>query len=930
MRSTPAALNAAFLFAVCFVPLVAQQAGTVSGTVVATESGAPLAGASVVIVGTARSVLTNEKGQYHLSVPAGAHTVRARLIGYEAAEQGVVVPAGQTIIVDFKLTATPLSLNEVVVVGARTSRTAVETPVPVDVITAQEVIETGHTEVAQILATLAPSFNASHQTIADGSDHINPASLRGLGPDQVLVLVNGKRRHPPALVHVNGTFGRGTVGVDLNAIPTAAIERIEVLRDGASAQYGSDAIAGVINIVLKTQTERLEATSTVGTTPGGTTFGDITDKHDGDQVKADANYGFAIGDRGYFNVTAEYLDRGATNRASTWSGPIFVKPVPGSPTAYTDSLRKIDDDSLATLGLTRAPFTMNVGQAQATFGTAFFNALVPLSDNAEFYSFGGVSSRDGRAGAFYRLPDQESQVAPQIFPYGMLPYINTGITDRSLSAGVRGTSRGWDVDLSLTHGQNDFQFIIDNTVNASLGATSPTTFGAGRLAFAQTTGNLDLVRPLAVGGLKSVSFVTGAEFRRENYRIEAGDAASWQLGNGGTQRGVDYDTTSSGGAKQPGSQGFPGFQPGNQVDRSRTSLGVYAGLESQLTGRLLVDAGGRYESYSDFGNTINGKVAGRFEIVPNVAVRAAISTGFRAPSLQQSWFNNVSTQFVFVSGALTPQNVLTSNNQSRVTRAFGIPDLTEETSVNLSAGITARPRSNLSLTADVYRITIDGRIVLTSLFSAGSDTVVKRILAPFQSQGVTQAQFFTNSIDTRTTGIDLVAAYGRGLGRGTLTLTGSANFTKTEVQRVNVPQSMADTFRTNLTTIRSRILNPEDRNRLEDGLPRSKGSFAARYGLGRFAGLARATFYGSIEYHHPTDPTLDEHFGAKALFDLDLSYELHPGVRLALGGENILNTYPDPQVKPANISFGRFVYSRRVTQFGMNGGFYYARVLLSL
>ncbi|HYU37940.1 MAG TPA: carboxypeptidase-like regulatory domain-containing protein, partial [Gemmatimonadales bacterium] len=234
MRSTPALrLFVAFLLAVPFVPLVAQQTGTVSGTVVTTESGAPLVGVSVVVVGTARSVLTNEKGLYHLSVPAGAHSVRARLIGYEAAEQRVVVPAGQTITVDFKLTATPLSLNEVVVVGARTSRTAVETPVPVDVITSQEVQETGHTEVNQILATLAPSFNASHQTIADGSDHINPASLRGLGPDQVLVLVNGKRRHSPALVHVNGTFGRGTVGVDLNAIPAAAIERIEVLRDGA-------------------------------------------------------------------------------------------------------------------------------------------------------------------------------------------------------------------------------------------------------------------------------------------------------------------------------------------------------------------------------------------------------------------------------------------------------------------------------------------------------------------------------------------------------------------------------------------------------------------------------------------------------------------------------------------------------------------------
>src|SRR2546427_1510960 len=295
--------------------LAAQQTGTVSGTVLAVEAGAPLAGASVVLVGTARTVLTNAQGQYRLSAPPGPHTVRARLIGYEAAEQRVTVAAGQTATADFKLAATPLSLNEVVVVGARTSRTAVETPVPVDVISTQEIADNGQTEVNQILATLAPSFNASHQTIADGSDHINPASLRGLGPDQVLVLVNGKRRHASALVHVNGTFGRGTVGVDLNAIPTAAIDRIEVLRDGAAAQYGSDAIAGVINIALKRQTDRLEASSTVGTTPGGGGFWDMADHHDGDQLGTDANYGFAVGDRGFFNVTAQYLNRGATSRA---------------------------------------------------------------------------------------------------------------------------------------------------------------------------------------------------------------------------------------------------------------------------------------------------------------------------------------------------------------------------------------------------------------------------------------------------------------------------------------------------------------------------------------------------------------------------------------------------------------------------------------
>ena len=891
------------------LPLAAQQTGTVSGTVVATESGAPLVGASVVIVGTARSVLTNEKGQYHLSAPPGAHRVRARLIGYDAAEQRVTLTAGQTVTADFKLVATPLSLNEVVVVGARTSRTAVETPVPVDVISAQEIADNGQTEVNQILATLAPSFNASHQTIADGSDHINPASLRGLGPDQVLVLVNGKRRHSSALVHVNGTFGRGTVGVDLNAIPTAAIDRIEVLRDGAAAQYGSDAIAGVINIVLKRQTERLDASSTVGTTPGGGGFWDMADHHDGDQVKADANYGFAIGDRGFLNVTAEYLDRGGTNRAAPWSGDIF----PGvTGTAATDA-------ALAARGLTRRDFTMQVGQAAATFGTAFFNTTVSLGADAEFYSFGGFSSRDGRAGAVFRLPNQEDRVVPQIFPNGFLPFINTGIVDRSLAAGVRGTTRGWDVDFSLTHGRNDFQFIIDHTVNASMGASSPTTFDAGRLSFAQTMGNLDLVRPLAVGGLKSVSFVAGAEFRVENYRIEAGDAASWELGVL-TDTGRVYERTSTGAPKLPGSQGFPGFQPANEVDRSRTGLSAYTGLESQLTSRLLVDVGGRYE--------LGG----------NLALRGAVSTGFRAPSLQQVWLNNVSTQFVVnpSTGQLEPQNVLTTNNQSRVTKAFGVPDLAEETSINWSGGLTWRPLDNLSLTADAYRITIDGRIVITSQFARNDpDPAVRarviQILTPFQNQGVTTAQFFTNALNTRTHGLDVVAAYATRLASGTLSLTASASFTKTQVERVNVPEAMADTFSSaNLDTVRARILNREDRNRLEDALPRAKSSIAARYTLGRFGGVARATYYGAIDYRSPSGPANDEHFGAKTLFDLDLSYQLRGGVRLALGGNNILNTYPDRQVKAANITSGRFIYSRRVTQFGMNGGFYYTRVQLSL
>ena len=912
--------------------LAAQQTGTVSGTVVAAGSAAPLPGASVVIVGTARTVLTNEKGQYHLSVPAGAHTVRARLIGYDAAEQRVTVTAGQTVTSDFKLTASPLSLNEVVVVGARTSRTAVETPVPVDVISSQEIADNGQTEVNQILATLAPSFNASHQTIADGSDHINPASLRGLGPDQVLVLVNGKRRHSSALVHVNGTFGRGTVGVDLNAIPTAAIDRIEVLRDGAAAQYGSDAIAGVINIVLKQQAEHLDLTTTAGTTAGGTSVSDIGSAHDGDQIRTEVDYGFKVGDRGFFNVAGEYLDRGATSRAAPYSGNDIFRGV--TTQAGTDS-------ALTANGLTRQDFTIRLGQAAATEGMAFYNTVVPLGENAEFYSFGGISHRNGVAAGFYRLPSQEARVVPQLYPFGFLPEIRTMLDDNSGAAGVRGGLNGWDVDFSVTHGTNALHYFVEHSDNASMGTASPTNFDAGRLTFGQTVGNLDLVRPLgARGGFRSLSFVAGGEFRREEYRIDAGEVASWQLGNGGSKPGIDFDTTSAGRPKESGAQVFPGFQPANELDRSRNSVSVYGGLESQVSERFLVDVGGRLESYSDFGRRFNWKVASRLEVAPRIAVRGAASTGFRAPSLAQVWFNNVSNQFAIdASGNLILNRVLTSNNQSRVTKAFGIPDLGEETSVNLSAGITAQPRSNVSLTADFYRITIDGRIVLTSQFSsipatepnAAIRTRIAQILSPFQAQGVTTAQFFTNSVDTKTVGVDLVASYATALGGGTLNLTGSATFTKTDVERVNVPQAMADSFTSgNLDTVRVRILNPEDRNRLEDALPRQKGSVQARWLRGRLGALGRATYYGAIEYHNPTGPANDEHFGAKTLFDLDVGYQVSAGVRLAVGGSDIFNTLPDQQKKATNISLGRFIYSRRVTQFGISGGFYYARLQLTL
>jgi iron complex outermembrane receptor protein len=808
------------------------------------------------------------------------------------------------------LAPAPLLAEQIVAIGSRTTRSEVDTPVPVDVISAEEIEISGQTEVNQLLAVAIPSFNASHQTISDGTDHINPASLRGLGPDQVLVLVNGKRRHPSALVHVNGTFGRGTVGVDLNGIPTAAIKRIEVLRDGASAQYGSDAISGVINIVLEDQTDAL----LIDVQGGGTGEGD------GEQLKVDANYGFSIGDNGYFNVAGMYLDRNRTDRSDPWTGDIF----PGiEGTSATDA-------ELARIGMTRRDFSMKTGQGEALVGMGFWNSVYPISDNAEVYAFGGLSHREGFATGFYRLPNSEARVVPEIYPNGFLPQINPKINDAHISGGVRGSRNGWDMDFSVTHGRNSFLFNVENSNNASIGASSPTTFDAGELKFEQTVGNLDIVRLIDTGGaVKSASLVLGGEYRLENYEIAAGQDESWQLGNGGDEPGVDFVTLPSGQPKDPGSQVFPGFQPTNEVDRFRTSIGGYIGLETELSEQFLLDVGGRFENYSDFGSTQTGKIAARYQVTPEVGIRGAVSNGFRAPSLQQFWFNNVSIQFLSTPDGLEPTRVLTSNNASPVTKAFGVPDLKDETSVNISAGVTVRPQPNLSITADFYRIDIDDRIVLTSRFDSG-DPIVAQILQPFERDGVGAAQFFANAVDTETQGVDFVVSYATQVGLGTLDLSGSLNFTDTEVKRTNVPAEMAQIFAGgDLDAVRSTLFNREERNRLESALPSEKFNLSARYTQGPLSLYGAMAFFGEIEYR-PTNSDNDETFGAKTIFDMDLSYEIAKGVRVAFGANNLFNTFPDEHQKDANLSNGRFVYSRRVTQFGSNGGFYYGRIRLTL
>jgi iron complex outermembrane receptor protein len=897
-------------------PAAAQEPVTVTGTVTSSD-GTPQAGATVAVDAVGAATLTDEAGRYSLALPPGNHAMRVQSVGQVDVQRNVAVPQAGPLQFDVQMTPDPRTSEVIVVVGSRTPRTQLETSVPVDVITDEAIRESSQTETAQLLNVVAPSFNSSHHSVADGSDHIDPAGLRGLGPEHVLVLLNGKRRQQSALINF---YGGGTVGVDYNAIPTGAISRIEVLRDGAASQYGSDAIAGVINVVLKDDVD----TANVYTMSG------ITASGDGEQLKAGANGGLRLGSRGFVNVTGEFMTRGQTNRTGQWTGPIF------SP----DETIEEGDALLADMGLRRDDFRMSVGQSGAIVGSGFVNAAYPLNPIFELYGHGGYTYRKGKATGFYRFPYEEDRVDTDVYEIGFLPEINPTTSSWTGTVGTRARAGGWEGDLSATYGGDSFHFFVENSLNASL-ENSPTDFDAGKLAFAQATANLDVVRRFEPESafLDAFSLVGGGEVRNENYSITAGQPESYETGT------VTYDPDPTDEIdeqvpKASGAQVFPGFQPSNESDESRTSEALYLGLESKLFERVSLDVGGRFEHYSDFGNTVIGKVAGRVAAVKTeaneVALRGSVSTGFRAPALQQIWYSTIATNFVNdpVTGMLEPSEIQVTPNRSDVTEAFGIPQLKEETSLNVSGGFTARLFENLSFSADYYRIQIEDRVVLSGLFAeddADIGATVASILAPFP--GVDGAQFFVNSVDTTTNGLDLVVDYTYRLPKGQVSATASANFTRTNVDDVKVPDSVQDIFDesgdgSGPARVRQIFLGRDGRNRLQDQLPRRKGTL----GLGtRWLDLTagvRANYFGPTRYGS-TDPALDENYGSEVTFDVDLGYRIGD-LRFGIGGNNVFDNFPDENKHEDNRYFNTFLYGSPagglVTPFGIEGAFYYVKV----
>jgi iron complex outermembrane receptor protein len=824
----------------------------------------------------------------------GTYTLRAAI----AATLGLAA-SGTLLAQDAAAPAPDDDIDEVVVTGTRAvGRTRLDSLAPVDVLSASRLQSTASTELAEALSSAAPSLDFPRPSITDGTDHIRPATLRGLAPDQTLVLVNSKRRHQSALVNVNGSVGRGSAAVDLNAIPLAAIETVEVLRDGASAQYGSDAIAGVINLRLREAREGGNASLTYGQydTNVETERGSRRED-DGATTTASGWVGLPLGGEGFLTLSAEYRDRDPTSRGD------FDNRVPGS------------------------PVTSRYGDADVRDITGYINAGIPLGNDWSLYGWAGYQNRDGNSAAFPRIFNDVRNV-PAIYPDGFLPLITTDIDDIALGWGVRGKLAGWDADMSLVYGSNTVEYGVEHSLNVSYGADSQTSFDAGEMNYDQFTFNASIVRGFEIGDLpEPLNVALGVEARREGYGIEAGEPAS-------------YDRGPIVGAPA-GAQGFPGFQPGNELDEHRTSYSAYVDVEARLTKRFLGSVAVRGEHYSDFGSAVTGKLAGRFDLTDSFALRGAVSTGFRAPGLQQESFTSTATNFI---GGI-PFEVGTFPATSEVAITLGAQPLDAEKSRNYSLGTVLR-FGGFEATIDAYRIDIRDRIVLSENLNTPQ---VAALITPL---GATVARFFINGVETKTEGIDLVARYlWRTERAGKFEFVAAGNWNDTEVEKVpstNIINNICNGQPAPCTppVLFARINTLS----FEEGTPESKVNLGVDWNIPlggmNFGVNLKGTRYGNVvEPGVPTAPEIAA--GQEAVRDLQIQPDwlvdfaltaklMEDKLGFAIGADNLFDQYPDrlpiarvvpnPPGGVANLNATNALAYSRYSPYGFNGRFVYARM----
>ncbi|MCC2548089.1 TonB-dependent receptor [Hymenobacter sp. BT175] len=882
----------------------------------------------LLATGARKSTTSNEQGTFTLTglSAGGPYLVQIQQPGFRPQTiTNVFLQEGR---------ATPLTvaLNpETVAVGTRRDdRTALESAVPVDVVSISDLVRTvPQTDLTQLLHYTVPAFNSTRQTAAGGSDHVDPSNLRGLGTDQMLVLVNGKRRHTTALVNLLSNRGLGSVGTDLNTLPSLGVERVEVLRDGAAAQYGSDAIAGVMNISLKSDNNAGSALVNTG----------ITTEGDGLATLVGVNKGFRLGQKGFLNLTADADFRDRTTRGYNRNplvSPVFALNNPAKEQFRLDSV-----------GRTYQDYEQRNGDARVRNVRGLVNARVEYSDRVAFYGFGGYNFRRGQASTLWVLPaKQRPDIVEELFPLGYEPQVNTRIHDAAGTVGVQlnsGPSK-WTLDLSNTTGYNQMTYDLANTVNSSLGASSPTVFdNAGGFNFLQNVTNATASR-FFDKVLAGTNVAFGGEFRLDRYQIVRGDERAE----------AEYDEGKPN--SQQGAQGFSGFGSASAVVGTRTNVGAFLDVEADVTKSWSVSGALRYENYSTFGSAFIYKATTRLQATKFLALRGAFNTGFRAPSLQQVLYRQI-TQRPGVTG-VTYAGIF--NNQDELTRAALVPVLTPEKSTSYSAGIVLTPTSELSLTADTYLININDRITLSGLLRPGSG-IGPELTQTLANNRVNEAQFFTNLLDTRTQGLDLVANYRRAVGKGQFTVNAAANFTKTTTLRQNVPAN----FRTlqeddNPTT---NYIDPRQLSLIETGNPSSKILLGLNYTRGKLGVGMRNTYFGQVSYYDVApDPTVYDFGGYLLVFkprvstDLMLSYAPTKGLNLTLGAQNILNVKPNtvdeaatngvaPGSFPSRAEFERYfqnrfgfaspfptnrdVYAYAPVQMGYNGAFVYLKAVYS-
>ena len=853
------------MFTFLFMLPIAMLAQTIKGKVT-DKSGNTIPYMNVLVKGTSNGVTTNDAGEFSLAVKSLPVTLVVSSMGFETKTVKVTTSDFITITVQ----EASEGLDEVVITGNRIKpRTILDSPVPIDNIDVAELVKSGQPTLDRMLTFKVPSFNSQNQAISDATAHYDPADLRGLGPSRTLVLINGKRKNQSAQVYLNRTPGKGEVGVDLKSIPTAAIERVEVLRDGASAIYGSDAIAGVMNIILKKDVEYSTFTSSAG----------LTSEQDGFNFSSDFNTAYTFGEGGFVNITLGYYKQETTNRAGVASD---VGTTPRDIAWLADS---------PTAGMT-------VGQPAMEKKDFFVNMEHPIGDDSTLYSFHGVTTRIGQSFAYYRAPYWRNDVADSNFItrnaadfIGYQPTFETKINDHINALGIRfPIAEGWNADASVTYGANDVDVTVNNSVNRDYLAdngTSPRSFNPGGYTFSNIVGNFDVNTLLT----KSLGLAVGMEFKQEIFKAIEGNPLSYY------------------GA---GSDSFAGIKPAEAGKWSRNNLALYSQLEYDVSDKLLLGIAGRYENYTDAGSNFSWKANGRYKLGEKGAFRASYSTGFRAPTLHQSHITL--SQYIIVAGSAEPLLQGTLANDNPAVQALGVPTLTHEISENLSAGLTYKFNRNFSGSIDFYQINVDDRVLFTSqIGSDGDDSTTNPVEQILEDNNVVAVQVFINAGDTKTTGTDIVLNYRNiEMGEAKLHASFAANFNETTFKAINTPKTIADAGYD--------IFDRQEQGLITNSRPKSKMILGLNYINDKWDISFNNTRFGQVTITAPSDG-IDQELAAKISTDFGFGYKLTDMITFNANINNIFDVYPDVTLASTNTSQAgsRFKYSSEVQQLGQLG-----------